>query len=278
MPLNPQAAYVGHSAFAHKAGLHMSAIAKRPDAYEHLSPDVVGNGTRFVVSELAGKSTLGAEGEGARPRARRPAARRGGRAAEAARARGLPCSGTAIPARSPGMARPIARRDGAAPPALPQSIRPQLTQLVDTAPDGDQWLHEIKYDDYRMHTRLDRGAVKLADAHRARLDPQISRNRQGRGGARRAPGLSRRRIVRRGPERPRVLNIVQLASDSGNAAALVFFLFDLLYLDGEDLRPRPLIDRKEPGPARARSKSDVKAHIWSSSLEKVPMWWTLPCS
>ena len=58
MPLNPQAAYVGRSAFAHKAGLHMSAIAKRPDAYEHLSPDVVGNGTRFVVSELAGKSTL----------------------------------------------------------------------------------------------------------------------------------------------------------------------------------------------------------------------------
>jgi 2-isopropylmalate synthase len=59
MPLNPQAAYVGHSAFAHKAGLHTSAIARRPDAYEHVQPDVVGNGTRFVVSELAGKSTLG---------------------------------------------------------------------------------------------------------------------------------------------------------------------------------------------------------------------------
>ncbi len=58
MPLNPQAPYVGHSAFAHKAGLHTSAIAKRPDAYEHVAPDAVGNGTRFVVSELAGKSTL----------------------------------------------------------------------------------------------------------------------------------------------------------------------------------------------------------------------------
>jgi 2-isopropylmalate synthase len=58
MPLNPQAPYVGHSAFAHKAGLHTSAIAKRPDAYEHLDPEHVGNGTRFVVSELAGKSTL----------------------------------------------------------------------------------------------------------------------------------------------------------------------------------------------------------------------------
>ncbi len=58
MPLNPQAAYVGGSAFAHKAGLHVSAIARRPDAYEHVGPDLVGNGTRFVVSELAGKSTL----------------------------------------------------------------------------------------------------------------------------------------------------------------------------------------------------------------------------
>jgi len=58
MALNPQAAYVGESAFAHKAGLHMSAIAKRSDAYEHVSPAAVGNGTRFVVSEMAGKSTV----------------------------------------------------------------------------------------------------------------------------------------------------------------------------------------------------------------------------
>ena len=54
------------------------------------SPDLVGNGTRFVVSELAGQVDAGAEGEGARARARRPAARRGRRAAQAARARGLP--------------------------------------------------------------------------------------------------------------------------------------------------------------------------------------------
>jgi 2-isopropylmalate synthase len=58
MALNPQAPYVGDSAFAHKAGLHVSAIAKRSDAYEHVSPDAVGNGTRFVVSELAGRSTI----------------------------------------------------------------------------------------------------------------------------------------------------------------------------------------------------------------------------
>jgi 2-isopropylmalate synthase len=56
--LNPQAAYVGSSAFAHKAGLHVSAIARRPDAYEHVDPDLVGNGRKFVVSELAGRTTL----------------------------------------------------------------------------------------------------------------------------------------------------------------------------------------------------------------------------
>ncbi|KAA0233269.1 MAG: (R)-citramalate synthase [Acidimicrobiales bacterium] len=57
-PPDPQAPYVGASAFAHKAGLHVSAIARRPDAYEHVDPDEVGNGTRFVVSEMAGRSTL----------------------------------------------------------------------------------------------------------------------------------------------------------------------------------------------------------------------------
>ena len=55
---NPQQPFVGGSVFAHKAGLHTSAIARRSDAYEHISPELVGNGTRFVVSEMAGRSTL----------------------------------------------------------------------------------------------------------------------------------------------------------------------------------------------------------------------------
>jgi len=55
---NPQQPYVGASVFAHKAGLHTSAIARRSDAYEHIEPELVGNGTRFVVSEMAGRSTL----------------------------------------------------------------------------------------------------------------------------------------------------------------------------------------------------------------------------
>ena len=64
------------------------------------------------------------------------------------------------------------------PIALPGWIKPQLTQLADAVPDGDQWAHEIKYDGYRMHARLDRGEVKLLT--RNGLDwtakyPQIAR-------------------------------------------------------------------------------------------------------
>jgi len=58
LTLDPHLPYVGASAFTHKAGLHTSALARRRDAYEHLSPELVGNATRVVVSELAGRSTV----------------------------------------------------------------------------------------------------------------------------------------------------------------------------------------------------------------------------
>jgi 2-isopropylmalate synthase len=55
---NPQQPYVGNSVFAHKGGLHASAVARSADLYEHIEPNTVGNGTRVVVSEMAGRSTL----------------------------------------------------------------------------------------------------------------------------------------------------------------------------------------------------------------------------
>jgi DNA ligase D-like protein (predicted ligase) len=143
------------------------------------------------------------------------------------------------------MPRPIAPRSHAALSALPDWIRPQLTQLVQAAPDGDQWLHEIKYDGFRMHARLDHGAVRLLT--RNGLDwtakyPQI---------ARAVAALPARQAYLDGelcgvrPDGITSFSMIQLASDAGNAAGLVFFLFDLLYLDGEDLTARPLIERKE---------------------------------
>lgn len=50
--------FVGQSAFAHKGGMHVSAIARNPETYEHVAPELVGNKRRVLVSELAGQSNL----------------------------------------------------------------------------------------------------------------------------------------------------------------------------------------------------------------------------
>lgn len=58
MPHQHQQPYVGSSAFAHKAGLHTSAIARQPDSYEHIDPALVGNTTRFLLGDLSGQASV----------------------------------------------------------------------------------------------------------------------------------------------------------------------------------------------------------------------------
>jgi len=55
---NRRAAYVGPSAFAHKGGLHVSAVLKDPKTYEHINPSLVGNVRNIIVSDQAGKSNI----------------------------------------------------------------------------------------------------------------------------------------------------------------------------------------------------------------------------
>src|SRR5690606_18481900 len=56
MPVNQP--FVGNAAFAHKGGIHVSAIRKHPRTYEHIEPELVGNKQRVLVSELAGQSNV----------------------------------------------------------------------------------------------------------------------------------------------------------------------------------------------------------------------------
>lgn len=55
---NRRAPYVGEAAFAHKAGVHVSAVLKNPRTYEHIPPEWVGNQRRFLVSDVSGRSNL----------------------------------------------------------------------------------------------------------------------------------------------------------------------------------------------------------------------------
>ena len=59
---DPHQPWVGGSAFAHKAGLHVSAVKADPDLYQHVDPAVVGNDMRLLVSELAGRATIELKG------------------------------------------------------------------------------------------------------------------------------------------------------------------------------------------------------------------------
>jgi ATP-dependent DNA ligase len=119
------------------------------------------------------------------------------------------------------MTRALAGRRSAS--GLPQWVPPQLTQLGDAAPEGDPWLHEIKFDGYRMHARFDRGAVRLLT--RTGLDwthkyPAIAEAVSSLG-ARQA--YLDGELCGVGPDGVTSFSMIQLASDSGNAAALVFF-------------------------------------------------------
>ena len=58
MEPNKRQPFVGQSAFAHKGGLHVAAVQKNPETYEHIDPDLVGNSQRVLVSDLAGRSNL----------------------------------------------------------------------------------------------------------------------------------------------------------------------------------------------------------------------------
>jgi ATP-dependent DNA ligase len=129
--------------------------------------------------------------------------------------------------------------------APPKWIKPQLTRLVDEAPTGDGWLHEFKYDGYRMHARLDRGHIQLLT--RTGLD--WSHHYQGTIHALSALPVTTAYLdgelcaIR--PDGVPAFSRLQAAMDEARTDELILFVFDLLDLDGESTAALPLIERKE---------------------------------
>ena len=58
LSLDSRAAFIGDSAFAHKGGVHVSAVERNPETYEHIQPETVGNRRRVLVSDLSGRANL----------------------------------------------------------------------------------------------------------------------------------------------------------------------------------------------------------------------------
>jgi bifunctional non-homologous end joining protein LigD len=125
----------------------------------------------------------------------------------------------------------------------PTYIKPELATLVKAAPEGTVWLHEMKLDGYRMHARLDAGRVNII-------------TRRGNDWTDKYPSIARalaslptKSAYLNGelcgvlPDGRTAFNLIQNALEHGDAS-LVYFVFDLLFLDGDDLTSLPLIDRK----------------------------------
>jgi ATP-dependent DNA ligase len=127
----------------------------------------------------------------------------------------------------------------------PKWIKPQLTRLVDEAPTGSDWLHEIKYDGYRMHARIGGGHVKLLTrtgldwSHRYRRTIEALSSLKVK-----SAYLDGELCALNGDGVP-VFSRLQAAMDEGRTDQLVFFAFDLLFLNGESTAQLPLIERKE---------------------------------
>jgi bifunctional non-homologous end joining protein LigD len=127
---------------------------------------------------------------------------------------------------------------------LPSFIAPQLSQLVNVPPEGDGWAHEVKYDGYRIHARLAGRDVKLLT--RTGLDWT---ERYG-ATAEALTGLGARATYLDGelcavrPDGTTSFAELQAATDSRSTGGLIYFAFDLLYLNGKDITRAPLLDRK----------------------------------
>lgn len=132
-------------------------------------------------------------------------------------------------------------------PALPRWIEPQLLSLAPSVPAGAGWIHELKYDGYRLHLRLEEGEVRLL-------------TRRGHDWAERMPSVVRAaRLL--AAETAYLDGELVVLNDAGHPdfdalhawirsrrkrvpGLLAFQAFDLLHLDGEDLRTVPLVERK----------------------------------
>jgi bifunctional non-homologous end joining protein LigD len=149
-------------------------------------------------------------------------------------------AGKASAGASVAKARPAAKTKSAAPPSF---IAPQLCQSVERPPAGEGWVHEIKFDGYRVQMRVAGGEVTLKT--RKGLDWTERFSAIAKAAADLPDGIIDGEIVALDSHGAPDFAALQAALSEGKTDDLIFFAFDLLFAAGEDLRQRPLAERKD---------------------------------
>ncbi|MDP3171435.1 MAG: non-homologous end-joining DNA ligase, partial [Polaromonas sp.] len=130
--------------------------------------------------------------------------------------------------------------------ALPATLAPELATLVSAVPEDDgDWLYEIKFDGYRLMTRIDGKTIQCftRNGHdwSAKLQPLVKTLSQ----LGLKPGWLDGEIVVHGQDGVPDFGALQNAFDSASTAQIVYYVFDLPFYAGHDLRQVPLVQRRE---------------------------------
>ena len=128
------------------------------------------------------------------------------------------------------------------PAALPKFVEPQLARLVERPPPGVGWVHEIKFDGYRLQMRIEDGKARLYT--RKGLDWSDRFPALIEAGSALADGLIDGEVVALNAHGQPDFAALQAALSDDKTDRLIFFVFDALFAAGEDLRALPLSERK----------------------------------
>jgi len=134
---------------------------------------------------------------------------------------------------------------GARKATMPDFIEPMLATLVSSAPTGEKWLHEIKFDGYRLLARIEAGRVKLLT--RSGLDWSKKFGKTVLTALQELPvgsAIMDGELVVETDAGASDFSALQADLSAGRTDRFVFYVFDIIYLDGFDLRSLPLIERK----------------------------------
>lgn len=151
--------------------------------------------------------------------------------------------GLAAEERKAGTKAKVTSNKKAPPSPMPDFIPPQLCETLDRPPSAKGWIHEIKFDGYRIQMRIEDGAVTLKT--RKGLDWTAKYPAIARSGADLADAIIDGEICALDENGAPDFTALQAALSEDKTDDLVYFAFDLLFQGGEDLRELPLTERKE---------------------------------
>src|SRR6266851_468600 len=128
---------------------------------------------------------------------------------------------------------------------LPGWVAPQLATLVGAAPEGSDWVHEIKLDGYRVLARIERGRVRLLTRNRQDWTERFPTVEEAAATLPVKEALLDGEIVALDRSGVSSFQALQQGAEGTGGWSLAYVAFDLLFLDGRDLRPQPLLERKK---------------------------------